>query len=125
MHLTLIIETFWSYTRLRIEYSVTMTSTVREIPLEELLSVLGDRSRLKILRALKEGHEKCKDIEDYIGIHVSDLTETVGLSQSAVSQHLARLRQVGLVRVERRAQWSYYMRDEAALEAFRLRLEEV
>lgn len=94
-------------------------------PLEEVLAVLGDHSRLKILRALKEGHEKCKNLEDYIGIHVSDLTETVGLSQPAVSQHLARLRQVGLVKVERRAQWAYYTRNEAALEALKARLEDV
>ena len=102
-----------------------MANIFREVPLEEVFAALGDRSRLKILRALKEGHDKCKDIEGYIGIHVSDLTEAVGLSQSAVSQHLARLRQVGLVKVERKAQWAYYSRNEEAFDTLRARLEEV
>ena len=102
-----------------------MAKIVREVPLEEVFAVLGDKSRLKILRALKQGHNKCKDMEGYIGIHVSDLTESVGLSQSAVSQHLARLRQIGLVKVERKAQWAYYSRNEAAFDTLRARLEEI
>lgn len=102
-----------------------MINAVFEPPLEEVLAILGDKSRLKILRALKEGHEKCKDLEGYIGIHVSDLTDTVGLSQPAVSQHLAKLRHAGLVNVERKAQWAYYTRNEEALEALRVRLKEV
>ena len=95
----------------------------KEIPLEEAFSVLGDTSRLKILRALKEGHEKCKSLEGYVGIHVTDLTKAVGLSQSAVSQHLARLRRAGLVKVERKAQWAYYLRDEEAIAALKARIE--
>ena len=95
----------------------------KELPLEEALALLGDASRLKILKALKEGHEQCKNLEGYVGIHVTDLTKAVGLSQSAVSQHLARLRRAGLVKVERKAQWAYYLRDEDAIAALKARIE--
>ena len=39
---------------------------------------------------------------------VGDLVETIGLSQSALSQHLARLRRDGLVRTRRCSQNIYY-----------------
>jgi DNA-binding transcriptional ArsR family regulator len=39
---------------------------------------------------------------------VGDLVDTVGLSQSALSQHLARLRRDGLVRTRRASQTIYY-----------------
>ncbi|MGI9434165.1 MAG: ArsR/SmtB family transcription factor [Geminicoccaceae bacterium] len=39
---------------------------------------------------------------------VGDLVEKIGLSQSALSQHLARLRRDGLVRTRRSSQTIYY-----------------
>jgi DNA-binding transcriptional ArsR family regulator len=39
---------------------------------------------------------------------VGDLVEKIGLSQSALSQHLARLRRDGLVRTRRVSQTIYY-----------------
>lgn len=39
---------------------------------------------------------------------VNDLSLKVGLSQSALSQHLAKLRRDGLVRTRREAQTVYY-----------------
>jgi DNA-binding transcriptional ArsR family regulator len=62
-----------------------------------LLKALANRSRLLILCRLTEG-ELC----------VNELARSVGLSQSALSQHLARLRSRGLVRTRRDAQTIYY-----------------
>jgi ArsR family transcriptional regulator len=39
---------------------------------------------------------------------VGELAEAVGLSQSALSQHLAKMREAGLVECEKRGQMVYY-----------------
>lgn len=39
---------------------------------------------------------------------VGELAESVGLSQSALSQHLAKMREAGLVDFEKRGQMVYY-----------------
>ena len=51
-----------------------------------LLDVLGDATRLAILRHLHGGEHR-----------VVELTEHLGLAQSTVSQHLAILRAAGLI----------------------------
>ncbi len=69
-----------------------------------LLKALSNEKRLMILCALNKG-------EKSVGV----LEELIGLSQSALSQHLARLRRDGLVQTRRDAQTIYYsMKDEAA-----------
>ena len=101
-------------------YNYGMTDTAgisHEVALHDALSALADPTRLRILRELRERHERCSDLDDYLGIHVSDLAEAAGVSQPAVSKHLKLLRSVGLVRAEKRGQRSYYTRDEAALGA--------
>lgn len=65
-----------------------------------LLKALANEKRLTIICALVD-EEKC----------VGDLEEIVGLSQSALSQHLARLRRDGLVKTRRDAQTIYYSLD--------------
>lgn len=62
-----------------------------------ILKAMGNRHRLRILCHLSNG-EAC----------VTDLEKVVGLSQSALSQHLARLRHEHLVKTRRRAQTIYY-----------------
>ena len=91
-----------------------MTAQVitHNIPIHDVLSVLGDPVRLEILSMLKRGHEQCKEIDGYVGIHVSDITKAVEISQPAVSKHLAKLRDVGLVQVQRKGQRVYYRRHE-------------
>ena len=61
---------------------------------------MGNPHRLKILCHLSRGEAS-----------VSELEEITGLSQSALSQHLARLRQEGLVKTRRHAQTIYYSLD--------------
>lgn len=70
----------------------------------ELLKSLSNERRLLIVCSLCR-HERS----------VGELEKIVGLSQSALSQHLARLRHDGLVNTRREAQTIYYsMKDEKA-----------
>lgn len=62
-----------------------------------LMKALGNESRLMILCVLAEGERS-----------VSDLNKIVPLSQSALSQQLARLRQQGVVRTRRESQTIFY-----------------
>lgn len=63
----------------------------------ELLSVFANAHRLVILKLLLDNE-----------MSVTHLSETVGLSQSALSQHLAKLRSMKLVSTRRDAQVIYY-----------------
>lgn len=75
-----------------------------------LLKVLANEHRLMILCHLTKGERS-----------VGELERLVGLSQSALSQHLARLREDGLVQTRRVAQTIYYsIADEAAPRVIRL-----
>ena len=62
-----------------------------------LLKALAHEARLMVLCQLLEGEHSA-----------GALQEASGLSQSALSQHLARLRQEGLVATRREAQTIYY-----------------
>jgi DNA-binding transcriptional ArsR family regulator len=64
---------------------------------EELLKALANSHRLMILCELKDGERS-----------VSALENVVPLTQSALSQHLARLREGGFVATRREAQTIYY-----------------
>ena len=67
-------------------------------PAANLLKALSNEKRLAIVCALYEGEKSVGTLEDI-----------VGLSQSALSQHLARLRRDNLVKTRREAQTIYYM----------------
>jgi ArsR family transcriptional regulator len=62
-----------------------------------LLAALANESRLAILCKLLDGEHS-----------VGTLAEAVGLTQSALSQHLAKLRGAGIVATRRDAQTIYY-----------------
>lgn len=62
-----------------------------------ILSALGNEVRLKLLLCL---YKKEKNVSELIG--------NCGLSQSAVSQHLDKLRQAGLVTTRKEGKEIYY-----------------
>ena len=64
---------------------------------EAFLKALANKHRLMVLCELHQGERS-----------VGTLMEAVGLSQSALSQHLAKLREDGLVVTRRDAQTIYY-----------------
>ncbi|WCM92331.1 metalloregulator ArsR/SmtB family transcription factor [Acidovorax sp. NCPPB 2350] len=71
-----------------------------------LLRAVGNEHRLLVLCLLIEHGEAS----------VGTLLEQVDLSQSALSQHLARMREAGLVTYRREAQTLYYRIDDPAVE---------
>jgi ArsR family transcriptional regulator len=62
-----------------------------------LLRLLGDPTRLRLLRALSQE-----------ALNVSELTAVLGVAQSGVSRHLALLREAGLVAEERSGGFAWY-----------------
>ena len=74
-----------------------------------IAALLADRTRAGILALLRDGPH-C----------VCEMAATFGERENNVSNHLARLRDAGLVRASRHdgdARWMYYERDEAAVAA--------
>lgn len=72
----------------------------------ELFKVLSVESRIRIIDLLKQKGP----------LGVNELSEELGITPSAVSQHLKVLRYAGLVRSERKGYWLPYEIDPAALE---------
>jgi DNA-binding transcriptional ArsR family regulator len=72
----------------------------------ELFKILGVDTRLKILRLLQ--------IEGPTG--VNRIAELLGVTPSAVSQHMKVLRQAGLASRRRSGQWIPYSVDEDGLD---------
>lgn len=86
------------------EVGVDMEKTVVEITrASQLLKLLGDKTRLTIVSILKQ-RECC----------VCELLEVFDMSQPSISQHLRKLKDLGLVQEERRGQWIYYSLNQAS-----------
>lgn len=66
-----------------------------------LLKLLGDQTRLTMMKLL-QSHECC----------VCEFVEIFKMSQPAISQHLRKLRDIELVKEERRGQWIFYSINE-------------
>ena len=87
-----------------------MMTVIRE-GIEESVAIFGalaDPTRLKLIRLLcqqREGRALC----------VNALASLLGVTQSAVSQHLKVLRSIGLIKGERRGYYIYYFIDREAL----------
>ena len=80
-------------------------------------AVLADPTRAAILRLLRDGRH-C----------VCELAAATGQRENNLSNHLARLREAGLVRASRHeanARFQYYERDEEAMHAIRDALRDV
>ena len=81
--------------------------------LPEALGLLGDKTRLRLLRLLAERP-----------LTVGQMAVVLGVSQSAVSQHLAKLRHAGFVAEERQGQQVLYHLHPQELQAVTERIEE-
>jgi ArsR family transcriptional regulator, lead/cadmium/zinc/bismuth-responsive transcriptional repressor len=83
--------------------------------LASLYQVLGDPTRLKMIMGLREG-EMC----------VCDLAAFLGLTESAISHQLRRLRDQALVKKRREGQTLYYsLDDEHVADLLRVGLDHV
>ncbi len=77
-----------------------MEVKTREIEIDKasmLLKLLGDKTRLSMVKLL-EKNDCC----------VCEFVEIFNVSQSAISQHLRKLRDLGLVKEKRKGQWIFY-----------------
>ncbi|MEE8163794.1 MAG: metalloregulator ArsR/SmtB family transcription factor [Anaerolineae bacterium] len=83
--------------------------------LAEIFKVLSDPTRLRLVKLLAEGGG---------ALCVNALAHMLGVTQSAVSQHLRVLRQTRLVRGERRGHFVHYSLDRGKLEQYKARLRE-
>lgn len=80
----------------------------------ELFKILSVDRRIEIIELLKRE-----------AMSVKALAEVLGVTQSAVSQHLRVLKSVSLVSDERRGYWIYYSLDREVLEMCRQRLNRI
>jgi len=69
----------------------------KAVEAESFLKALANRHRLMVLCELHKGE-----------LSVTKLQEAIGLSQSSLSQHLARLREDKLVKTRRESQTIFY-----------------
>jgi ArsR family transcriptional regulator len=81
--------------------------------LADLLKVLADPARLRILSLLTSSSEVC----------ACDLTGPLDLSQPTVSHHMKVLREAGFIASERRGKWVYHRLAPSRLDEIRAALE--
>ena len=80
----------------------------------ELFKLLSVDKRIEIIELLKKGQ-----------MSVNALADKLGITQSAVSQHLRVLKAAGLVIDNRQGYWIYYSLNKEALEECRQRLNRI
>lgn len=91
-----------------------------ELILATVLRALANGKRLAILDWLKDPRAHFREQVD--GDLVEDgvcgvlIAEKLGVGQPTVSEHMRILLQAGLVRSKRTKKWTFYRRDEAAIE---------
>lgn len=81
----------------------------------EIFKILGVENRIRIIELLKKRGP----------LGVNELSETLAITPSAVSQHLKILRHAGFVRNERKGYWVPYKVNEEALEQCQALLSKV
>lgn len=90
---------------------------VNEDDLARCLWTIGDVTRLKILQLLPTTPDCCE------GKNVSQLAEELELTQSTISNHLARLRTLGIVRNTKQCRDVYYWIDPERAEQIENQLQ--
>lgn len=80
----------------------------------ELFKILSVDKRIEIIELLKRE-----------AMSVNAIADALGITQSAVSQHLRVLKGAGLVNDERQGYWIFYSLDKEALEQCRQRLNRI
>jgi ArsR family transcriptional regulator len=86
--------------------------------LADIFKALSDPTRLRLigLLAARQPVRRATDECGCGGLCVNALAQRLGLTQSAISQHLRILRHAGLVSGVRRGAFVHYALDRAALE---------
>ena len=94
--------------------------------LAQVFKALSDPTRLRLVRLLSEqtGNERRCECNGRRFLCVNALAHRLGVTQSAVSQHLRVLRLAGLVRGERCGSFMHYSLDQDGLEKYKVALRE-
>ena len=80
----------------------------------DLFKILSVDKRIEIIELLKKEP-----------MNVNSIADNLGVTQSAVSQHLRVLKAAGLVKDERQGYWIHYSLNKDALEKCRQRLNRI
>lgn len=86
-----------------------------------ICDALSNPTRYQIVKSLRNRTLStcCHRIEFFEnGVSVGDVVKLTGLAQSTVSRHLLVLEQAGILRVEKREQWSCYFLNAQVIDAF-------
>lgn len=91
----------------------------------EVFKTLSNQTRLDILRWLKDpdkyfdnpAGKDPKNIDEKGGVCVGVIQQKTKLSQSTTSQYLSMMQKAGLLIAERQGKWTYYRRNENAIQA--------
>lgn len=76
----------------------------------EVFKALGDLNRMKIIKILASNPDE--------SLCVTELAETLGITQSATSQHIKVLKNVGILAPKRIENRTYYAVDADALRSY-------
>ena len=89
---------------------IELISEAQAAGLADLFSALSDPSRVRILSTLLEAE-----------LNVQEIADRVGLSHSAVSHQLRGLRQMRIVRAQKRGRQVFYALDDSHVSDLLLR----
>jgi ArsR family transcriptional regulator len=95
--------------------------------LAEIFKALSDPTRLRLVKLLSEHplHDCSNECHGHGFLCVNALAHRLGVTQSAVSQHLRILRQARIVRGERHGHFMHYSIDQDGLEQYKAKLLEM
>lgn len=91
--------------------------TDRPISMVNVFKVLGDETRGKIIRMLASNADEV--------FCVSDMTQKLGISQPAVSQHIRILKSIGLLEENRKGFRVFYTIDLDVFREYKDRIDEM
>jgi ArsR family transcriptional regulator len=103
-----------------------MTTPAREFDTAEVFRALASARRLQILAWLRDpvAHfppQRDGDLVDD-GVCVGFIADKLAVTQPTATAHLQALARAGLVTSKRVGQWTFYKRDEPAIQAFTAQL---
>ena len=82
---------------------------------DNVFKSLGDPTRIRIIEMLAQNGEMC----------VCKIFEQLDMTQPAVSHHLAKLKNAGLVNARKEGQWIHYSVNQVALDAIKAFMEDI
>ena len=105
-----------------------MTTPARAVAPAEVFRALASPKRLQVLDWLRDpvAHfppQRDGDLVDD-GVCVVFIANKLGVAQPTATAHLQALARAGLVTSKRIGQWTFYKRDEAAIQAFTQQLRD-